>query len=61
VHATRARRDGGGYVVELDDGTELRGDRLRVATGRRPRVAVIGLETVGIEANPRGIPIDAHL
>jgi pyruvate/2-oxoglutarate dehydrogenase complex dihydrolipoamide dehydrogenase (E3) component len=40
---------------------ELRGDRLLVATGRRPRVKGIGLETVGIEANPRGIRVDDHL
>ena len=61
VHATRARRDGADYVLELGDGSELRGDRLLVATGRRPRVEGIGLETVGIEANPRGIAVDAHL
>ena len=56
-----ARREGEDYVLELDDGRELRGDRLLVATGRRPRVDGIGLETVGIEADPRGIPVDARL
>jgi dihydrolipoamide dehydrogenase len=61
VHATRARRDGDDYVLELDDGRELRGDKLLVATGRRPRVAGIGLETVGIAPNPRGIAVDKHL
>ena len=45
----------------LDDGRELRGDRLLVATGRRPRVEGIGLETVGISADAQGIPVDAHL
>ena len=61
AHVTAARRDGDDYVLELDDGRELRGDRLLVATGRRPRVDGIGLETVGIEADARGIPVDAQL
>jgi dihydrolipoamide dehydrogenase len=61
VHATGARRDGDDYVLELNDGRELHGDRLLIAAGRRPRVQGIGLETVGIEADPRGIPVDAHL
>jgi pyruvate/2-oxoglutarate dehydrogenase complex dihydrolipoamide dehydrogenase (E3) component len=61
VTATAARREGEDYVVEFDDGRHLRGDRLLVATGRRPRLEGIGLETVGIEADGHGIPVDAHL
>jgi pyruvate/2-oxoglutarate dehydrogenase complex dihydrolipoamide dehydrogenase (E3) component len=34
---------------------------LLVATGRRPRVEGIGLENVGVEANPHGIAVDDHL
>jgi pyruvate/2-oxoglutarate dehydrogenase complex dihydrolipoamide dehydrogenase (E3) component len=61
-HATAARREGDEYVLAFDDGPELRGDRLLVATGRRPRVAGIGLETVGVTADPhRGIPVDEYL
>jgi len=61
VHASSARREDDEYVLELDDGSTLRGDRLLVATGRRPRVEGIGLETVGVEANPRGVRVDARL
>jgi pyruvate/2-oxoglutarate dehydrogenase complex dihydrolipoamide dehydrogenase (E3) component len=61
VHATAARREGEEYVLELPDGSELRGDRLLVATGRRPRVAGIGLETVGITPDSHGIHVDAHM
>lgn len=61
MHATAARRDGDEFVLQFDGGTDVRGDRLLVATGRRPRVEGIGLETVGVEANPRGIPVDDHL
>ena len=56
-----ARRDGADYVLELGDGRELRGDRLLVATGRRPRVNGIGLETLRMVPDARGIPVDAHL
>jgi dihydrolipoamide dehydrogenase len=61
VHAVAARRDGEEYVLTLDNGGELRGDRLLVATGRRPRTAGIGLETVGIAVRPDGIAVDARL
>jgi pyruvate/2-oxoglutarate dehydrogenase complex dihydrolipoamide dehydrogenase (E3) component len=59
--ATAARREGHEYVLALDGGQDLRGDRLLVATGRRPRVEGIGLETVGVTAGPHGIQVDEHL
>jgi len=61
MHVTAARREGAEYVVALDGGPDLRGDRLLVATGRRPRVDGIGLETVGVQADPHGIRVDDHL
>jgi len=61
MHAAAARREGDEYVLQFDGGKELRGDRLLVATGRRPRVAGIGLETVGVEANPHGIAVDEYM
>jgi dihydrolipoamide dehydrogenase len=60
-HAASVRRDEEDYVVVVEGGRELRGDRLLVATGRRPRVAGIGLETVGISVDGHGIPVDARL
>ncbi len=61
-HAGAARRDAdGAYVLELDDGTVLRGDRLLVATGRRPRTGGLGLETVGLAPGRGGIAVDARM
>jgi dihydrolipoamide dehydrogenase len=54
-------RDASGYVVRFEDRSELAGERLLVATGRRPRVKDLGLENVGIEAGPHGIPVDARM
>lgn len=56
-HATSARREGEDFVLELGDGTELRGDRLLVATGRRPRTAGLGLESVGLDR----VDVDARM
>ena len=58
---TAAGHEGEEYVLPLDDGRKLRGDRLLVATGRRPRVHGLGLETVGVEPDAHGVPVDAHL
>jgi dihydrolipoamide dehydrogenase len=59
--ASAARRDGDEFVLVLDDDRELRGDKLLVATGRRPRVQDVGLDTVGVEPDKRGVPVDMHM
>jgi dihydrolipoamide dehydrogenase len=59
--ARSVRRDGGDVVVDLDDGRTLRGDHLLAATGRRPRVQGLGLETVGVPADPHGVRVDSRL
>jgi pyruvate/2-oxoglutarate dehydrogenase complex dihydrolipoamide dehydrogenase (E3) component len=60
-HASAVRREGSEFVLELPEADELRGDRLLVATGRRPRLADLGLENVGIQPGPRGIDVDARM
>jgi pyruvate/2-oxoglutarate dehydrogenase complex dihydrolipoamide dehydrogenase (E3) component len=57
-HATSARRVDGDFVLDLGDGVELHGDRLLVATGRRPRVDGLGLETIGLDGR---IEVDARM
>ncbi|MGK5682577.1 dihydrolipoyl dehydrogenase family protein [Actinoplanes sp. URMC 104] len=59
--ATRARSDGAEYVLELADGSAARGDRLLVAAGRRARVDLLGLETVGVRARSQGIVVDDRM
>ncbi len=60
-HASAVHRDGEEFVLQVPDREDLRGDRLLVATGRRPRVEGVGLENVGIEPGPRGIEVDARM
>ena len=57
--ARAVRLDGGRRAVELDSGETVSGERVIVATGRRPRAAGLGLEAAGIELGDRGeVPID---
>jgi pyruvate/2-oxoglutarate dehydrogenase complex dihydrolipoamide dehydrogenase (E3) component len=61
IYAAGVEIDGGDHVVTLTDGSHVRGDRVLVAAGRRPRVTGIGLETVGVNPNPRGLDVDERL
>jgi pyruvate/2-oxoglutarate dehydrogenase complex dihydrolipoamide dehydrogenase (E3) component len=51
-------RSDGAVNVRLDDGGSVSGAELLVATGRRPRVGGLGLETVGIDTSSKGIEVD---
>ena len=59
--AAGVSRDGSDYVIRFADGRKLVAERLLVATGRRPRVKDLGLENVGIEADPHGVAVDSHM
>jgi dihydrolipoamide dehydrogenase len=49
-----------GLALILADGTSLEGDRILLATGRRPRLAGLGLDKLGITPSPAGaLPVDA--
>ncbi|MEK6271146.1 MAG: NAD(P)/FAD-dependent oxidoreductase [Actinomycetota bacterium] len=60
-HASAARKEDGEFVLEFPEREELRGDRLLVATGRRPRTGGLGLENVGIGPKKSGIEVDARM
>ena len=60
-HPVRARRHGDQAALVFGDDSEVRGDRLLVATGRHPRVQGIGLESVGIDPDRHGIAVDDRM
>ena len=58
--AAKAERMDEGLALTLEDGTRIEADRVLLATGRRPRLTGLGLETFGIELKPgMAIPVDA--
>ena len=52
---------GSAVSVTLEDGREVTGDQLLVATGRRANLRDIGLETVGLDPNARLLEPNEHL
>jgi len=61
VHAKSVEPRGDAVTVNLDDGRQVTGDRLLVATGRRANLKDIGLETVGLDPSARFLQPDNHL
>jgi dihydrolipoamide dehydrogenase len=61
ISITRVERDGSGPVKAfLADGTQVVGDELLVAAGRRPATGDLGLERVGLEPG-RSVEVDDQL
>ncbi len=58
VQARQVDSSSGMTRLTLGDGSVVEGERLLVATGRRPRVDGLGLEEVGVQYDQRGIKTD---
>jgi dihydrolipoamide dehydrogenase len=58
--ANAVRTEDGGVIVELDDGTSVRGEEVLVAIGRTARTTGIGLESVGVEVE-RWLDVDDQM
>lgn len=54
-------KDGEQIIVRLQNGDEIGGDMLLVATGRAPNVDTLGLERVGVTFSRHGIEVDKYL
>jgi pyruvate/2-oxoglutarate dehydrogenase complex dihydrolipoamide dehydrogenase (E3) component len=57
-----AQNGDGSYTVTLNEGEPVSAEKLLVATGRKPRVSGVGLESVGIEFDEKsGVDVDERL
>jgi pyruvate/2-oxoglutarate dehydrogenase complex dihydrolipoamide dehydrogenase (E3) component len=54
----RARTAERGALLELDDGSQVRGERVVVAVGRTPRTDGLGLDRLGIQPSEAGLATD---
>jgi Pyruvate/2-oxoglutarate dehydrogenase complex, dihydrolipoamide dehydrogenase (E3) component, and related enzymes len=63
IKASSAERRGDGFSLTFEDDSELRGEELLVATGRKPRVHGFGLDTAGIDPGgaAKGIEVDDRM
>ncbi|MET9799650.1 NAD(P)/FAD-dependent oxidoreductase [Streptomyces sp. NPDC006368] len=61
ARATGARYAEDTFRLTLDGGEELTAPHLLVATGRRPALAGLGLETVGLDPGARALDVDGRM
>lgn len=55
TRAKRVTREGEGIVLELEDGGEVRTSHLFLASGRKPNTDDLGLDTVGVAVDDKGV------
>lgn len=61
VHIERVAHDGSGFTVALAGGEAVTGAELLVAAGRRPNLADVGLETLGLDPTTRFLDTDEQM
>jgi dihydrolipoamide dehydrogenase len=61
VRASRVAKQNGGVRVELEDGSELNAQHVLVATGRKPRLAGVGVDRLGLDPQARNVEVDERL
>ncbi|SCG39428.1 Pyruvate/2-oxoglutarate dehydrogenase complex, dihydrolipoamide dehydrogenase (E3) component [Micromonospora siamensis] len=60
VKAERVSHDGSAFTVHAGGGSYT-GDRLLVVTGRRAHLEELGLDSVGVDAKQRYLPVDSRM
>ncbi len=58
---TSVRQEGGRFVLDLEGKPPVSGDKLLVATGRRPDLAALNLTSIGVDDTARALAVDGHL
>ncbi|GHC33757.1 dihydrolipoyl dehydrogenase family protein [Streptomyces cinnamoneus] len=61
ARAAEVRHSGDAFTLVLADGTELTGDQLLVATGRRVDLAAVGVDSVGLDPAARALRTDGQM
>ena len=59
--ATSVSHDGRQFTVQLEDGSEIQGEKLLVATGRRAALGALGLESIGLDPSARWLTVDENV
>ncbi|WP_088986868.1 dihydrolipoyl dehydrogenase family protein [Micromonospora chokoriensis] len=61
VRAERVDHDGTGFTLRGSGGAAYTADQLLVVTGRKAHLAELGLDTIGLDASQRYLPVDDRL